>query len=169
MIGGSMIGGSVTGVSSDWGSIPIGLRSTGSTLGTFADAAGTAPLWISHLASTYAYATMFVLLAVGLYMMIANENLVKKIIGVNLFQTAIFLFFVSVAYVEDGGSPVVPATEDPASGDIVLASPLPHVIVLTAIVVGVALTAVGLALIVRIYGEYGTLREDTLREVRADE
>ena len=117
------------------------------------------------LATRYAYATMFVLLAIGLYMMIANENLVKKIIGVNLFQTAIFLFFVSVAFVDGGSSPVVP--QGPATEP--LASPLPHVIVLTAIVVGVALTAVGLALIVRIYAEYGTLREDTLREVRTDE
>ena len=117
------------------------------------------------LATRYAYATMFVLLAIGLYMMIANENLVKKIIGVNLFQTAIFLFFVSVAFVDGGSSPVVP--QGPATEP--LASPLPHVIVLTAIVVGVALTAVGLALVVRIYAEYGTLREDTLREVRADE
>ncbi|WP_290818062.1 cation:proton antiporter subunit C [Halovivax sp.] len=119
------------------------------------------------LATKYAYVTMFVLLAIGLYMMIASQNLVKKIIGVNLFQTAIFLFFVSVAYVEGGSSPVVPT--DPNPGELILASPLPHVIVLTAIVVGVALTAVGLALVVRIYAEYGTLREDTLREVRADE
>ena len=123
------------------------------------------------LATRYAYALMFVLLGIGLYMMIANENLVKKVIGVNLFQTAIFLFFVSVAYVapdgEPGSSPVVPAESNP--GELYVASPLPHVIVLTAIVVGVALTAVALALIVRIYSEYGTLREDTLREVRADE
>ena len=124
---------------------------------------------IELLTTHYAYALMFVLLGVGLYMTIASENLVKKLIGVNLFQTAIFLFFVAVAYVEAGGSPIVPATSDPASGDLVLASPLPHVIVLTAIVVGIALTAVGLALIVRIHAEYGTLREDTLREVRADD
>jgi len=56
-----------------------------------------------------------------------------------------------------------------SSGEVMVASPLPQVIVLTAIVVGIALTAVGLALIIRIYAEYGTLREDTLREVRADE
>ncbi len=128
---------------------------------------------IELLATRYAYALMFVLLGIGLYMVIASENLVKKLIGVNLFQTAIFLFFVAVAYVEvdgePGGSPVVPATTEPAAGDLILASPLPHVIVLTAIVVGIALTAVGLALIVRIHAEYGTLREDTLREVRADE
>ncbi|ELY99107.1 NADH-ubiquinone oxidoreductase chain 4L [Natrialba chahannaoensis JCM 10990] len=120
---------------------------------------------IELLASRYAYALMFVLMGVGMYMMIANQNLVKKLIGVNLFQTAIFLFFVAVAYVEGGSAPIVPTEGAPGA----MASPLPHVIVLTAIVVGIALTAVGLALIVRIHSEYGTLREDTLREVRADE
>ncbi|MFP8957121.1 cation:proton antiporter subunit C [Natrialbaceae archaeon A-CW3] len=126
---------------------------------------------IELLGTHYAYALMFVLLGIGLYMTIASENLVKKLIGVNLFQTAIFLFFVAVAYVEGGGSPVVPADSsvEAGSSELLLASPLPHVIVLTAIVVGIALTAVGLALIVRIHSEYGTLREDTLREVRADE
>ena len=119
---------------------------------------------IELLTTRWAYAAVFVLLAVGLYMTIANENLVKKVIGVNLFQTAIFLLFIAAAYVEGGGAPVVPADSNP--GELVLASPLPHVIVLTAIVVGVALTAVGLALVVRIYAEFGTLREDTLREVR---
>ena len=122
---------------------------------------------IELLASRFAYAVMFVLLGIGLYMAIASENLVKKVIGVNLFQTAIFLFFVAAAFVEGGASPVVPPEADP--GALEIASPLPHVIVLTAIVVGVALTAVGLALIVRIHAEYGTLREDTLREVRDNE
>ncbi|WP_254768579.1 cation:proton antiporter subunit C [Salinilacihabitans rarus] len=122
---------------------------------------------IELLASHYAYALTFVLFGIGLYVIIASENLVKKLIGVNIFQTAIFLFFVSTAYVDGGGAPVVPAAKEP--GRLLVASPLPQVIVLTAIVVGVALTAVGLALIVRIYAEYGTLQEDTLREVRADE
>lgn len=122
---------------------------------------------IDLLASRYAYATFVVLLSIGLYMMIANQNLVKKIIGLNLFQSSIFLFFVTAAYVEGASSPVVPA--DPAGPTEPIVSPLPHVIVLTAIVVGVSLTAVALALIVRIHAEYGTLREDVLREVRADE
>lgn len=120
---------------------------------------------IDLLASRYAYVLVFVLLAIGLYMVIANDNLVKKVIGINLFQTAIFLFFIATAYVEGGRAPVVPATENP--GELGFASPLPHVIVLTAIVVGVSLTAVGLALVVRIYNEYGTLQESTLREVRS--
>lgn len=119
---------------------------------------------IELLATRWAYATVFVLMGVGLYMVIANENLVKKVIGVNLFQTAIFLFFIAAAFVEDGGAPVVPPRTDP--GELFIASPLPHVIVLTAIVVGVALTAVGLALVIRIYSEYGTINERTLREVR---
>ncbi|SEP75602.1 cation:proton antiporter subunit C [Natrinema salaciae] len=124
---------------------------------------------IEYLFSHYTYVLMFVLLGTGIYMVIASENLVKKLIGVNLFQTAIFLFFISMAYIDDEGAsaPIVPATKDP--GELMVASPLPQVIVLTAIVVGIALTAVGLALIIRIYAEYGTLREDTLREVRADE
>ncbi|WP_226479723.1 cation:proton antiporter subunit C [Natrinema amylolyticum] len=124
---------------------------------------------IDLLTSHYTYVLTFVLLGLGIYMVIASENLVKKLIGVNLFQTAIFLFFVSMAYIDaDGASaPIVPHHGEP--GEVMVASPLPQVIVLTAIVVGIALTAVGLALIIRIYAEYGTLREDTLREVRADE
>ncbi|WP_222918409.1 cation:proton antiporter subunit C [Natrinema sp. SYSU A 869] len=122
---------------------------------------------IDLLTSHYTYVLTFVLLGLGIYMVIASENLVKKLIGVNLFQTAIFLFFISMAYIEGGSAPIVPHEGTP--GEVMVASPLPQVIVLTAIVVGIALTAVGLALIIRIYAEYGTLREDTLREVRADE
>lgn len=122
-------------------------------------------LQIDFLATRYAYATFAVLFAAGLYMMIASPNLVKKVIGLNLFQSAIFLFFVSMAYVDGAAVPVIPS-EGGQMGEFV--SPLPHVIVLTAIVVGVSLTAVALALIVRIYSEYGTLDERTVREV-ADE
>jgi multicomponent Na+:H+ antiporter subunit C len=123
------------------------------------------PLVVEFLSTRYAYATFAVLLSVGLYMMIASPNLVKKIIGLNLFQSAIFLFFVAMAYVEGANVPVIPS-EGGAVGEY--ASPLPQVIVLTAIVVGVSLTAVALALIIRIYSEYGTLDEDLIREV-ADE
>ena len=122
---------------------------------------------IELLATRYAYVTFVLLVSIGLYMVIASPNLVKKVIGVNLFQTGIFLFFVAAAYVEGGSVPVVASDPSGPSGTVV--SPLPHVIVLTAIVVGIALTAVGLALIIRIYTEYGTLREDVLREVRTDD
>ena len=124
------------------------------------------PLFLDVLTEQHAYATFTVLLCIGLYMMIANDHLVKKIIGLNLFQTAIFLFFVAAAYVQGGSIPIIPPGAE--AGDLYV-SPLPHVIVLTAIVVGVSLTAVGLALCIRIYDEYGTLRVDALREVMRDE
>ncbi len=108
---------------------------------------------------------MIILLALGLYMMIASPNLVKKVIGLNIFQSAIFLFFISTAYVEDGSIPVV----YPEASGMTHVSPLPHVIVLTAIVVGVALTAVALALIIRIYSEYGTLNIREIEEVNQAE
>ena len=117
---------------------------------------------IEAYANRYTYVLVAALVAIGLYVLIASQNLVKKVIGLSIFQTAIFLFFITAAFVEGGSSPVI-------EGDGLYASPLPQVIVLTAIVVGVALTAVALALIVRIYSEYGTLDEETLREVRADE
>jgi multicomponent Na+:H+ antiporter subunit C len=121
---------------------------------------------IDILATRHAYVAFALLLCVGLYMMIANPHLVKKIIGLNLFQTAIFLLFIASGYVEGGAIPIVPSGEVEAGTFV---SPLPHVIVLTAIVVGVSLTAVGLALCIRIYDEYGTLRTDTLRELMRDE
>ncbi|MFC6889626.1 cation:proton antiporter subunit C [Halorubrum trueperi] len=121
---------------------------------------------VDVLTTRHAYVGFAMLLCIGLYMMIANPNLVKKIIGLNLFQTAIFLLFITSGYVEGGSIPIV-AEGAAETGTYV--SPLPHVIVLTAIVVGVSLTAVGLALCIRIYDEYGTLRTDTLRELLRDE
>jgi multicomponent Na+:H+ antiporter subunit C len=108
------------------------------------------------------YLASFLLVGVGTYMMIANRNLVKKIIGLNVFQTAIFLFFIAAAYVDGGSAPLLTA-----AGPHV--SPLPHVLILTAIVVGVSQTAVALGLVVRIYGEYGTLDATSVRQLRGDD
>ena len=118
---------------------------------------------IGVVTTRHAYILFVLLSAIGLYMMIANENLVKKIIGLNMFQTGIFLFFITSAYRIGGSAPIV----EHGAGPYV--SPLPQVIVLTAIVVGISLTAVGLALTIRLYTEYGTLRADALREVIGDE
>ena len=108
------------------------------------------------------YLVAFLLLGVGTYTMIGSENLVKKVIGMNVFQTGIFLFFIATAFV-DGASPPLLTAPEP------YVSPLPHVLILTAIVVGVSLTAVALGLIVRIYGEYGTLSEAGIQQVMSDE
>lgn len=117
---------------------------------------------IDLLAARAYYLVAVLLVGIGTYMLIGSPHLVKKVIGLNVFQSGIFLFFVAAAFVE-GGSP--PLTSAPAP----YVSPLPHVLILTAIVVGVSLTALALGLIVRIYDAYGTLDVDALREVRADE
>jgi len=118
---------------------------------------------IELLATRYNYVGAVVLVAAGLYLVIGDRNLVKKVIGMNLFQTGIFLFFITAAFVEGGSPPVI------EEGVETYVSPLPHVLILTAIVVGVSLTAVALTLVVRIYREYGTLREDLIAELGADD
>ena len=115
------------------------------------------------LISQHSYVLVVVIMNLGLYMIISSPNLVKKVIGLNMFQSTIFLFFISTGYVKGGQIPVVSGH---ANETATYANPLPHVIVLTAIVVGVALTSVAMALIIRIYDEYGTLNEDNLEEVR---
>jgi multicomponent Na+:H+ antiporter subunit C len=124
--------------------------------------AAVAPPVVELLATRYYYLATFLLLGIGTYMMIADANLVKKVIGLNIFQTGIFLFFIAAAYVEGANPPLLSE-----AGPYV--SPLPHVLILTAIVVGVSLTAVALGLVVRIYAEYGTLEADVVREVRGGE
>jgi len=118
---------------------------------------------IELLATRYNYVGAVVLVAAGLYLVIGDRNLVKKVVGMNLFQTGIFLFFITAAFVEGGSPPVI------EEGVETYVSPLPHVLILTAIVVGVSLTAVALGLVVRIHESYGTINEATLEEVRANE
>lgn len=109
------------------------------------------------------YVASVALVAVGLFVLIDDENLVKKVLGLNVFQTGVFLFFVAAGYRTGGNAPLL----SPDGGPYV--NPVPQVLMLTAIVVGVSVTAVALALVVRIYDEYGTLREDVIREELADE
>jgi multicomponent Na+:H+ antiporter subunit C len=104
----------------------------------------------------YAYVASFVVASVGVYLVVADANLVKKVVGLNLLQTGVFLFFVGAASVAGGSSPV---TTNPAP----YVNPLPHVLILTAIVVGVSLTALALALVIRIHATYGSIDDDALR------
>lgn len=120
---------------------------------------------IDPIAARLVYLVVAVIIGVGMYMIVASPNLVKKVIGVNLVQTAVFLFFVAMAYVDGGSVPIVAQEATPG----IHSSPLPHVIVLTAIVVGVSVTALGLALVIRIHTQYGSLREDVIQEVRRRE
>jgi len=104
----------------------------------------------------YNYWIVILLMMLGFYIVIAQGNLIKKLIGLNLFQTSVFLFYISLAKVSGGTAPIFDDRFNTFS------NPLPHVLILTAIVVGVATMAVGLALIVRIRDAYGTIEEDEI-------
>jgi len=106
----------------------------------------------------YHYWVVILLMMAGLYVVIAKGNLVKKIIGLNIFQVSVIMFYVSMGKVRGGTAPIV------AEGFDVYSNPLPHVLMLTAIVVGVATTALALSLVVRIHEAYGTIEEDEIRE-----
>jgi multicomponent Na+:H+ antiporter subunit C len=104
----------------------------------------------------YNYWIVIFLMMAGLYTVISRGNLVKKIAGLNIFQTSVFIMFISFGYISGGAAPIL---EDGVS---LYSNPLPHVLILTAIVVGVATTALGLALVVRIREAYGTVEEDEI-------
>lgn len=105
------------------------------------------------LASHYNYWIVIALMMIGLYMVIAQGNLVKKVIGLNIFQTSVFIFYISVGKVEGGSAPIL------SEGEVLYSNPLPHVLILTAIVVGIATTALALALVIRIKRAYGSIEE----------
>ena len=104
------------------------------------------------------YWAAIVLAMIGLYAIIAPSNLIKKLIGLGMFQSAIFLLYITVGKVEGGTAPILDADYT------VYSNPLPHVLILTAIVVSVSTLAVGLALTVAIKRAYGTVEEDEIGE-----
>ena len=99
-----------------------------------------------------------VLMMIGLYVVVAKGNLIKKIIGLNMFQTSVFMFYISLGKVTGGTAPIFP-TDMEIDPTVIYTNPLPHVLILTAIVVGIATTSLGLALIVRIREAYDTIEE----------
>ncbi len=117
---------------------------------------------LSSLISSYNYWISILLMLIGFYAIIAKKNLIKKVIGLNIFQTAIFLFFISLGAVKGGTAPIV--SERMIEKGYVYVNPLPHVVILTAMVVAVATTAVALSLIIRMNEEYGTIEEDEILE-----
>ena len=99
-----------------------------------------------------------VLMMLGFYIVIAHGNLIKKIVGLSIFQTSVFIFYISMAKVEGGTAPIL------AEGISQYSNPLPHVLILTAIVVGIATTALALALAVRIKEAYGSIEEEEIQK-----
>jgi multicomponent Na+:H+ antiporter subunit C len=124
------------------------------------DSAFTWEFFVGHLN----YWLFTVLMMTGLYIVVAKGNLVKKIVGLNIFQTSVFMLYISMGKVTGGTAPIFP-TDMNIDPTVVYSNPLPHVLILTAIVVGVATTSLGLALIVRIREEYDTIEEDNILEI----
>ena len=111
-----------------------------------------------HLLARWNYLAVIILMMIGLYIAISRGNLVKKVMGMNVFQVSVVLLYVSMGKVSGGTAPILIEGESA----IIYSNPLPHVLMLTAIVVGVASTAVGLALVVRIKEAYETVEEDEI-------
>ena len=109
----------------------------------------------------YNYWVFAVLLMTGLYAVIGKGNFIKKLIGLSIFQSAVFLLYISMNKVDGGTAPIL--RTDVA--DQVYSNPLPQVLILTAIVVGISTMALGLAIVVRIREEYGTVEEDETQEL----
>lgn len=112
------------------------------------------------------YWLFIVLMLTGLYIVVARGNLVKKIVGLNIFQTSVFMLYISMGKVSGGTAPIFPIDMN-INPEVSYSNPLPHVLILTAIVVGVATTALGLALVVRIREEYNTIEEERLLEIES--
>jgi len=110
----------------------------------------------------YNYWIVIGLMMTGFYVVIRSTHLVKKIVGLNIFQTSVFVLFISMGKVDGGTAPIVDAAATAYS------NPLPHVLILTAIVVGVATTALGLALVVRIREAYGSVDDESIRQQDLD-
>ncbi len=106
----------------------------------------------------YNYWVVVALMMLGFFIIIAHGNLIKKIVGLTIFQTSVFIFYISVAKLDGGTAPIL------AEGFTDYANPLPHVLILTAIVVGIATTALGLALTVRINEAYGSIEEEFIEK-----
>jgi|TARA_B110000259_G_C13934272_1_gene370173 multicomponent Na+:H+ antiporter subunit C len=103
------------------------------------------------------YWVVFILMMIGLFIVIDRKNLLKKIVGLTIFQTSVFLLYITFGKITGGTAPILTG-----SSLTVYSNPLPHVLILTAIVVGVATTALGLALVVRINSVYGSIEEDDI-------
>ncbi len=111
---------------------------------------------MSLVLSFFNYWVVVALMMIGCYVVIAKGNMIKKVMGLTLFQTSVFFLFISAGKVTDGATPIL------REGVELYSNPLPHVLILTAIVVGVATTSVALALVVRINEAYGSIEDDVL-------
>ena len=114
---------------------------------------------MENLFGHYNYWIAIALMMMGFYIVIANGNMIRKLIGLNIFQVSVFILFISIGYLSGGTAPIYSEAYTQYS------APLPHVLILTAIVVGIATTALGLALTIRIYQAYGSIDENDINNM----
>ena len=112
---------------------------------------------ISSTIGIWNYWIVFLLMMIGLFLVIGRKNFLKKIVGLTIFQTSVFLLYITFGKIKGGTPPILNNAID-----TIYSNPLPHVLILTAIVVGVATTALGLSLVLRINSEYGSIEEDDI-------
>ena len=115
------------------------------------------------IADLWNYYVVIFLMMAGLFVVISKQNLVKKLVGLFIFQTSVFLFYITLGKMAGGTAPIL--VDDPS---VTYSNPLPHVLILTAIVVGVSTTALGLALVLRINEAFGSIEEDELLAAKAE-
>ena len=115
---------------------------------------------INELFGVWNYWIVFTLMMIGLYIVISKKSLLKKVVGLAIFQTSVFLLYITFGKIAGGTAPIITNNSEE-----IYSNPLPHVLILTAIVVCVATTALGLALIVRINKAYGSINEDEISAV----
>lgn len=113
---------------------------------------------IHQIAGSYNYWVAGILMAIGMFTTLHSNNLIKKLIGLSVFQVSVLLFYISIGYVKGARYPIL------SSSATEYINPLPHVLMLTAIVVGIATLAVGLALTIRLKEEYGTIEDDEIKK-----
>lgn len=118
---------------------------------------------LSDYTGHYNYWIAILLMMAGFYIVIAQSNLIKKIIGLNIFQTSVFILYISMGKISNGTAPIY------EEGVKVYSNPLPHVLILTAIVVGIATTALGLALVIRIKESYGSIEEQEIQNLNFEQ
>ena len=118
---------------------------------------------VSIITDSWNYLIVICLMMGGLFIVISQNNLVKKLVGLAIFQTSVFLFYITVGKMAGGTAPILID-----SADVAYSNPLPHVLILTAIVVGVATTALGLALVLRIHAAFGSIEDDEVLTIKAE-
>ena len=118
---------------------------------------------VATMTASWNYLVVILLMMGGLFIVISQNNMVKKLVGLAIFQTSVFLFYITVGKVAGGTAPILVSY-----GKTAYSNPLPHVLILTAIVVGVATTALGLALVLRIHAAFGSIADDEVLAMKAE-